>query len=108
MDISTSFWFLLFTYGFMFCTQLMGMTKHIALKDFDKNKAIVGLTNELGLVAFLLLIAVMPRFIDVQLLDVDLSTIVNVVLILPLGHSIICAYNKAMELRNIDVSGLDQ
>lgn len=99
---------LLFTYGFMLAYQLMGIQKHIVIKDFDKNKAIKGIVNELGLVWFLYLIYLMPNYIDITLLGLELSEIVTVVLTYPLVNSIVDAYKKAMELRNIDLSEINK
>lgn len=99
---------LLFTYGFMLAYQLMGMQKHIVFKDFDKNKAIQGITNELGLVWFLYLIYLMPNYINVNLVGLDLTEIVTIILIYPLVNSIVAAYKKAMELRNIDLSEINK
>lgn len=99
---------LLFTYGFTFAKQLMGMQKHIVFKDFDKSKAIQGITNELGLVLFLYLIYLMPNYIDITLLGLELTEIVTVVLTYPLVNSIVEAYKKAMELRNIDLNEINK
>lgn len=99
---------LLFTYGFMLAYQLMGIQKHIVIKDFDKSKAIKGIMNELGLVLFLYLIYLMPNYIDITLLGLELSEIVTVVLTYPLVNSIIDAYKKAMELRKIDLSEINK
>lgn len=99
---------LLFTYGFTFASQLMGMQKHFVFKDFDKNKALLGLVNELGLVGFLYLVYLMPNYIDITLLGFELSEIITVVLTYPLVNSIIEAYHKAMDLRNIDLSEIDK
>ena len=99
---------LLFTYGFVAAKQLMGLKKHITIKDFDKEKAIQGITNELGLLLFLFLIYLMPKYIDINLMGLDLSEIVTVVLVYPLVNAIVEAYNKAMELRNIDISEINK
>lgn len=99
---------LLFTYGFMLAYQLMGIQKHIVIKDFDKSKAFKGIINELGLVWFLYLIYLMPNYIDITLLGLELSEIVTVVLTYPLVSAIADAYKKAMELRNIDLSEIDK
>ena len=99
---------LLFTYGFVAAKHLMGLKKHITIKDFDKAKAIQGITNELGLLLFLFLIYLMPKYIDISLMGLDLNEIVTVVLVYPLVNSIVEAYNKAMELRNIDISEIDK
>lgn len=104
----TNLYFLLFTYGFIIAKQLMGLKKHISLKDFSRDKAIQGLTNELGLILFLLLIYLMPMFIDITLFNLSLDEIVNIVLVVPLVNTITEAYRKAMELRNIDVSEIDE
>lgn len=98
---------LLFTYGFIIAKQLMGLKKHISIKDFDKQKFIQGITNELGIVLFLWLIYLMPMYIDITLMGLDLQEIVTVVLTYPLVNSIIDAYKKAIELRNINVSEID-
>lgn len=99
---------LLFTYGFVAAKQLMGLKKHITIKDFDKEKAIQGITNELGLVLFLFLIYLMPMYIDITLIGLDLAEIITVVLVYPLIKAIVDAYNKAMELRDIDISEINQ
>lgn len=104
----TGFYFLLFTYGFIFVTHLMGWQKHYTLNDFSWSKALTGLVNEFGFVLFLLLVYLVPQYVDASLLGVDLNEIVDVVLILPLGQSILIAYSRAKELRDIDVNESDK
>jgi hypothetical protein len=97
---------LLFTYGFILSYHLMGATKHFVLSDFNWNKVILGLVNEIGYVIFWLLIYILPNYIDLSLIggDLDLSLIVNTILIIPLVQAIKKAYAKAIELKHIDIS----
>lgn len=104
MTFENGLFILLFTYAFMLARQLMSWQKHFTMKDFDWNKALIGIVNELGLVGFLGLVFLMPQYVNVELSGVDLSEVVNVALVLPLGNEIIKSFNKAKELRHIDVS----
>ncbi len=62
----------------------------------------------MGYCLFLFLIFMMPQYIDLEAIgiDVDLSATITAILILPLAGAIDKAYKKAAELKAIDVSKL--
>lgn len=97
---------LLFCYGFTLSYHLMGMAKWYVLKGFDWSKAGLGLMNELGFLGFWLLIYLMPNYIDTSLIgtELNLSLIVNTIMIVPLVQSIKQSYLKAIELKKIDLT----
>jgi hypothetical protein len=103
MTTNLGFVLLLFTYGFTLAYHLMGATKHCALREFDWYQLFLGVIREFGFIVFWLLVSIMPNFVDLQTLgiDVDFGMIVSVVLVAPLMESIKKAYEKSQELRNI-------
>ena len=62
----------------------------------------------MGYCLFLFLIFMMPQYIDLEAIgiDVDLGATITAILILPLAGAIDKAYKKAAELKAIDVSKL--
>ena len=110
LDMMTGLAVLLFTYGFTISYHVMGSTKFYMIKKFQWRKALLGIYQELGYFLFLFLIFMLPVFIDLDTLGVDLSLekIVTVVLVFPLVASIKNCYEKSIELKNIDISELDE
>lgn len=109
LDMRTGLAVLLFTYGFTISYHVMGSTKFYMIKKFKWRKALLGIYQELGYFLFLFLIFMLPVFIDLDTLGVDLSLekIVTVVLVFPLAAAIKNCYEKSIELKNIDISNLD-
>lgn len=108
ITMKTGLFILLFTYGFLISYHIMGSTKFYLLKGFDWRKALLGIYQELGYFLFLFLLFMLPQYVDLEALgvDLDLGLIVNVVLVFPLVAAIKKAYDKAIELKNIDVSAI--
>lgn len=109
LDMMTGLAVLLFTYGFTISYHVMGSTKFYMIKKFKWRKALLGIYQELGYFLFLFLIFMLPVFIDLDTLGVDLSLekIVTVVLVFPLAAAIKNCYEKSIELKNIDISEID-
>jgi len=63
----------------------------------------------MGYCLFLFLIFMMPQYIDLEEMgiNVDLNATITAILILPLAGAIDKAYKKAAELKEIDVSKLE-
>lgn len=109
LDMITGLAVLLFTYGFTISYHVMGSTKFYMIKKFKWRKALLGIYQELGYFLFLFLIFMLPVFIDLDTIGVDLSLekIVTVVLVFPLATAIKDCYEKSIELKNIDISNID-
>ena len=91
------------TYGFTLSYHLMGAAKYINIHEFNFKKFFLGILKETGFVIFWLLVCLMQRYLDLSSLgiDIDITSIINIILIAPLVSSIKDAYNKAVELRNV-------
>ena len=100
---------LLFTYGFTISYHVMGSTKFYLIKEFDWKKALLGIYQEVGYFLFLLLLFLIPQYIDLDAIgiDIDLQLMVEIVLVFPMVSALNNAYKKALELRNIDISELN-
>ena len=109
-DMRTGLYILLFTYGFLISYHIMGSTKFYMNKEFNWKKALLGLYQELGYCLFLFLIFMMPSYIDLEEvgINVDLTATITAILILPLAGAIDKAYKKAAELKEIDISKLNE
>lgn len=109
-DMRTGLYILLFTYGFLISYHVMGSTKFYMNKEFNWKKALLGLYQEIGYCLFLFLIFIMPQYIDLEKIgiNVDLNATITAILILPLAGAIDKAYKKAAELKKMDISKLNQ
>ena len=107
-DMTTGLYILLFTYGFLISYHIMGSTKFYMNSEFNWKKALLGLYQEIGYCLFLFLIFMMPNYINLEEvgINVDLGATITAILILPLAGAIDKAYKKAAELKEIDVSKL--
>ena len=109
IDMRTGLFILLFTYGFTIAYHVMGSTKFYMLKKFKWKKALLGIYQELGYFLFLFLIFILPVFVDLSMVGVDLQLdkIITIVLVFPLVGAIKKCYEKSIEVKKIDVSELD-
>ena len=109
IDMRTGLFILLFTYGFTIDYHVMGSTKFYMLKKFKWKKALLGIYQELGYFLFLFLIFILPVFVDLSMVGVDLQLdkIITIVLVFPLVGAIKKCYEKSIEVKKIDVSELD-
>ncbi len=107
-DMTTGLYILLFTYGFLISYHIMGSTKFYMNSEFNWKKALLGFYQEIGYCLFLFLIFIMPKYVDLEEIgiDIDLGATITAILILPLAGAIDKAYKKAAELKAIDVSKL--
>lgn len=110
IPMETGLFILLFTYGFSIAYHVMGSTKFYMIKEFDGKKALLGLYQELGYFLFLLLLFLVPQYVDLAELgiNIDINLMVSIVLIFPMMSALNDAYKKALELRNIDISELNK
>lgn len=108
-NMQAGLYILLFTYGFLISYHIMGSTKFYINREFNWQKALLGLYQEIGYCLFLFLIFMMPVYIDLEEIgiDVDLDATITAILILPLAGAIDKAYKKAAELKEIDISKLN-
>ena len=109
IDMRTGLFILLFTYGFTIAYHVMGSTKFYMLKKFKWKKALLGIYQELGYFLFLFLIFILPVFVDLNMVGIDLQLdkIITIVLVFPLVGAIKKCYEKSIEVKKIDVSELD-
>lgn len=109
IDMTTGLFILLFTYGFTIAYHVMGSTKFYMLKKFKWKKALLGVYQELGYFLFLFLIFILPIFVDLDKVGINLQLdrIVTVVLVFPLVGAVKKCYEKSIEVKKIDVSELD-
>jgi len=109
IDMMTGLFILLFTYGFTIAYHVMGSSKFYMLKKFKWRKALLGIYQELGYFLFLFLIFILPIFIDLDKVGINLQLdrIVTVVLVFPLVGAMKKCYEKSIEVKKIDVSELD-
>lgn len=107
-NMKTGLYILLFTYGFLVSYHIMGSTKFYINKEFNWKKALLGVYQEMGYCLFLFLIYMMPNYIDLDAIgiNVDLTAVITAILMLPLAGAIDKAYKKAAELKEIDISKL--
>lgn len=108
-DMRSALWILLFTYGLTLSYHVMGSTKFYMLKKFKWRNALLGIYQELGYFLFLFILFMIPLFIDLENLNVDLQLdkIMTIVLVFPLVGSIKKCYEKAIEVKKIDISEID-
>lgn len=108
-DMRSALWILLFTYGLTLSYHVMGSTKFYMLKKFKWRNALLGVYQELGYFLFLFILFMIPLFIDLETLNVDLQLdkIMTVVLVFPLVGAIKKCYEKAVEIKKIDISEID-
>lgn len=108
-DMHAALFILLFTYGLTLSYHVMGSTKFYILKKFKWRNALLGVYQELGYFLFLFILFMIPIFIDLESLKVDLQLddIVTVVLIFPLVGAIKKCYEKSIEVKKIDISEID-
>ena len=101
---------LLLNYGFIISYHLMGAAKYINMHEFDVKKFFLGVLRELGFVIFWFLVCVIQRYLDLTTLgiDIDIASIINIILIAPLSNSIKKAYQKAIELREVKDTASDK
>ena len=109
IDMTMGLYILLFTYGFTIAYHVMGSTKFYILKKFVWKKALLGIYQELGYFLFLFLVFILPLFVDLDKIGINLQLdrIVTVVLVFPLVGAIKKCYEKSIEVKKIDVSELD-
>ena len=109
MSMETGLAMLIFTYGFTIAYHVMGSTKFYMIKEFDWKKALLGIYQEVGYFLFLLMLFLIPQYIDISQLgiDIDLDLMISIVLVFPLVSSLNNAYKKALQLRRIDISELN-
>jgi hypothetical protein len=71
---------------------------------------LLGLYQELGYFLFLLLIFLIPQYIDLASLgiSIDINLMISIALVFPMMNALNEAYKKALELRNIDISELNR
>lgn len=100
---------LIFTYGFTISYHVMGSTKFYLIKEFDWKKALLGIYQEVGYFLFLLLLFLIPQYVNLADIgvDIDLQLMISIVLVFPMVSALNNAYKKALELRNIDISELN-
>ena len=100
---------LLFTYGFTIAYHVMGSTKFYILKKFQMKKALLGIYQELGYFLFLFLLFILPIYVDLETIGVELELdkIMTIVLVIPMVMGIKKCYEKAVEIKGIDVSEID-
>lgn len=110
ISMNTGLFLLLFTYGFSISYHVMGSTKFYMLKEFDWKKALLGIYQEIGYFLFLFLLFLIPQYINLAELgiDIDIELMISIVLIFPMMTALNEAYKKALELRNIDISELNR
>ena len=72
-DMKSALWILLFTYGLTLSYHVMGSTKFYMLKKFKWRNALLGIYQELGYFLFLFILFMIPLFIDLENLNVDLQ-----------------------------------
>lgn len=108
-DMHAALWILLFTYGLTLSYHVMGSTKFYILKKFKWKNALLGVYQELGYFLFLFILFMIPLFIDLESLRVDLQldNIITVVLVFPLVGAIKKCYEKSVEVKKIDISEID-
>ena len=108
-DMHAALWILLFTYGLTLSYHVMGSTKFYILKKFKWKNALLGVYQELGYFLFLFILFMIPLFIDLESLKVNLQLddIVTVVLVFPLVGAIKKCYEKSVEVKKIDISEID-
>lgn len=108
-DMHAALFILLFTYGLTLSYHVMGSTKFYILKKFKWRNALLGVYQELGYFLFLFILFMIPLFIDLESLKVDLQldNIVTVVLVFPLVGAIKKCYEKSIEVKKIDISEID-
>lgn len=109
ISMQTGLFILLFTYGFTISYHVMGSTKFYMIKEFDWKKALLGLYQEVGYFLFLFLLFLIPQYIDISEIgvDLDIELLISIVLVFPLVSSLNDAYKKALEIKNIDISALN-
>lgn len=110
ISMDTGLFLLLFTYGFSISYHVMGSTKFYMLKEFDWKKALLGIYQEIGYFLFLFLLFLIPQYINLAELgiDIDIELMISIVLVFPMMTALNEAYKKALELRNIDISELNR
>lgn len=108
-DMHAALFILLFTYGLTLSYHVMGSTKFYILKKFKWKNALLGVYQELGYFLFLFILFMIPLFIDLESLKVNLQLddIVTVVLVFPLVGAIKKCYEKSVEVKKIDISEID-
>lgn len=110
ISMDTGLFLLLFTYGFSISYHVMGSTKFYMLKEFDWKKALLGIYQEIGYFLFLFLLFLIPQYINLAELgiDIDIELMISIILVFPMMTALNEAYKKALELRNIDISELNR
>ncbi len=108
-DMRSALWILLFTYGLTLSYHVMGSTKFYMLRKFKWRNALLGVYQDLGYFLVLFILFMLPLFIDLENLNVDLQLdkIVTVVLVFPLVGAIKKCYEKSIEVKKIDISEID-
>lgn len=58
---------------------------------------------------FLFLLFLIPQYIDISEIgvDLDIELLISIILVFPLVSSLNDAYKKALEIKNIDISALN-
>ncbi len=109
LGMQTGLFILLFTYGFTIAYHVMGSTKFYMLKQFKWSKALLGIYQELGYFLFLFLLFILPLFVDLDTIGIDLQLdkIITVVLVFPLVGAIKKCYEKSIEIKKINISEID-
>ena len=109
-DMKSALWILLFTYGLTLSYHVMGSTKYYMLKKFKWRNTLLGIYQELGYFLFLFILFMIPIFIELESLNVDLELdrIVTIVLVFPLVGAIKKCYEKVVEIKKIDISEIDE
>lgn len=110
ISMNTGLFMLLFTYGFSISYHVMGSTKFYMIREFDWKKALLGIYQEIGYFLFLFLLFLIPQYIDLAELgiNIDIQLMISIALVFPMMTALNDAYKKALELRNIDISELNR